>query len=145
MSHRLSILPCSSFQPYLFVLHWCVVFFRWIINMGESQKIMQVRSARQVPVRVQLLDDDTFNHSVDVRLYNIKLIYLVIYNHIDLILLRKRITECRSHIPEHTSLNCLSLINEAPFSSIIAWCYLCRNWSIEDKKIDDKLIHCNWS
>ena len=36
--------------------------------MGESQKIMQVRSARQVPVRVQLLDDDTFNHSVDVRL-----------------------------------------------------------------------------
>lgn len=28
---------------------------------------MQVRSARQVPVRVQLLDDDTFNHSVDKR------------------------------------------------------------------------------
>ncbi|XP_045215887.2 protein 4.1-like isoform X2 [Mercenaria mercenaria] len=35
--------------------------------MGESQKIMQVRSARQVPVRVRLLDDDTFNHSVDKR------------------------------------------------------------------------------
>lgn len=35
--------------------------------MGESQKIMQVRSARQVPVRVRLLDDDTLDHSVDKR------------------------------------------------------------------------------
>lgn len=34
--------------------------------MSESQKIIQVRSARQVPVRVKLLDDDVFNHSVDV-------------------------------------------------------------------------------
>jgi len=35
--------------------------------MSESQKIIQVRSARQVPVRIKLLDDDVFNHSVDVR------------------------------------------------------------------------------
>lgn len=36
--------------------------------MSESQKIIQVRSSRQVPVRVKLLDDDIFNHSVDVSI-----------------------------------------------------------------------------
>ncbi|KAL4228311.1 hypothetical protein ACF0H5_013742 [Mactra antiquata] len=35
--------------------------------MGENQKIMQVRSSRQVPVRVRLLDDDTLDNSVDKR------------------------------------------------------------------------------
>ncbi|WAR00276.1 E41L3-like protein [Mya arenaria] len=33
----------------------------------QPRKIMAVRSARQVPVRVRLLDDDTFNDSVDKR------------------------------------------------------------------------------
>ena len=36
--------------------------------MGDSKKMLQVRSARQVPVRVIMLDDELFNDSVDVSI-----------------------------------------------------------------------------
>lgn len=35
--------------------------------MGDPKKMLQVRSARQVPVRVMLLDDEIYNDSVDKR------------------------------------------------------------------------------
>ena len=37
--------------------------------MGDSKKMLQVRSARQVPVRVIMLDDELFNDSVDVSIF----------------------------------------------------------------------------
>lgn len=37
--------------------------------MGDPKKMLQVRSARQVPVRVMLLDDEIYSDSVDVRMF----------------------------------------------------------------------------
>ena len=41
--------------------------------MGDPKKMLHVRAARQVPVRVMLLDDEIYNDSVDVSILCLKM------------------------------------------------------------------------